>query len=337
MKYGKWILTIVFAVFIFGIVKPVDAADVRGRLFVEIKDSKGKPLKDVKITLVSEVSESKTYEMETDKKGKAMIVGLDPDFYLVTCVKEGFQNLSGKVKLRPGVNVREEWTMKTEEEAKAEAIQKALDNMTEEERNKVFAEEAYNKGLNALESTDPNHLEEAQKQFEEAIKLNPEIHYFAYLVLGQIAFNAHDVDKAQTYLLKAKELDTDKAAVGDIGSMLGATFMLQENSEKAKEIWSEAVAIAPNPNVLYNLAGIEVRAGNLDEAMKWLVISVEKFPDDMNSLQLLGDIYIQKNDYPKALEMYQKLQTAMEAKEGIAPETLKEVQDTVKLLKETVK
>lgn len=335
MKNGKWMMAMIVAVLAISLVIPAGAADVRGRLFVKIVNSEGKPVEGVVVTLVSEVSESKTYTMDpTDKKGKTMIVGLDPDHYKVTCVKDGFQELQKTTKLRPGVNVKEEWTLLTPEEAKAEAIAKAKEKMSEEELKKYDAMDAHNRGVTALEA---NNMEEAKMEFEKSIELDPDVSFFGYLVLGQIAFNAHDVEKAQNYLLTAKEKDTEKAAVADIGSLLGATYMIQEKPDMAKAIWTELVQTNPNQMVLYNLAGIEVRAGNLDEAMKWLSMSIENFPDDVDSLRLLGDIYIQKNDYPKATEMYEKLLTAMKTKEGITPEALKEVEDTVKLLKETVK
>lgn len=336
MMLKKWNLMLLLMIVATMVVVPSKAADTKGRLFVTIHDTQDKPLEDVKVTLTSTVSAEKTYVIKTDEKGKAMIVGLDPDMYNVKAEKDGYQFLEGPVKLRPGVNVKHEWTMKTLEEAKEEAIEQRLNEMTEEERNHVFSEEAHNAGVEAFQAGD---MDTAKAKFLEAIELDKDIHYFDYLILGQMAFNEKDVETAQKYLMKAKELDSGNEAIGDIGSILGATYMVQENYDKAREVWAEQVEIQPDPMVLYNLASIEIRSNKLDDALKWLKVSYETFPDEpsnMNAIQLLGDVYIQKNNYPEALNVYKHLQKLMEASENVPAETLKEIKDTVKLLEETV-
>ncbi|HPQ39543.1 MAG TPA: carboxypeptidase regulatory-like domain-containing protein [bacterium] len=299
MTLKKWSLMVLLIGVALMMVLPARAADTKGRLFVTIHDSQKKPLEGVKITLTSTVSAEKEYVIETDEKGKAMIVGLDPDMYNVKAEKEGYQFIEGPVKLRPGVNVKHEWTLKTIEEAKQEAIDKKLQEMTEEERNHVFSEEAHNAGVEAFQAGD---MDTAKEKFAEAIKLDENIHYFDYLILGQLAFNQKDVETAQKYLMKAKELDTGNEAIGDIGAILGATYMVQEDYARAREIWAEQVEIQPDPTVLYNLASIEIRSDKIEDALKWLKMSYEKFPDEpsnMNAIRLLGDVYIQMNNYPK--------------------------------------
>ena len=253
--------------------------------------------------------------------------------YDIRCEKDGYQPLEGAIKLRPGVNVEESWVMRTLEEAKAEAREKALESMSEEERNRILAEEKHNEGISAYEQGD---MEKARTLFEQAIKIDPNVHYLTHLILGQMQFNEHNAEKALTYFQKAYELDKDKEAVADIASMLGATYMILEKPDKAKEMWMEEIEHEPRPLILYNLAGVEVRAGNLDDAVKWLSLSVEKFPDFTDSIRLLGDVYINKSDYPKALEMYEKLENIMESQEDVSQEELAFIKDTVLLLKETV-
>ncbi|MBN1295366.1 carboxypeptidase regulatory-like domain-containing protein [bacterium] len=327
---------LVFMMVIVGMICAVvaQAADTKGRYFVTIHDSQKNPLVGVTVTLTSVESAEKHYSIETNESGKALIVGLDPDMYKLKVDKEGYQYLEGTVKLRPGVNVKHEYTMLTIEEARDKAIQDKLDNMTEEERNNLFAKDAHNAGVKAYQNND---LDTAEAELTKAISLNPNVHYVDYLILGQIAFNNRELADAQKYLSKAKELDVNKEAIADISTLLGATYMIQENTDKAREIWSEQMQTAPDPTVLHSLASIEVRAKDLDTAIKWLTLSCEKFPDYTDCIQLLGDIYIQKENYPEALNAYKKLQEKLETRTDIAPETLKEVKDTVKLLEETVK
>ncbi len=330
----KCTLALLSILLVVGNVAPIHASRTQGRFFLEIKDSGGKPIKDVLITLVSKVTETRTYKLDpTDKKGKTKIVGIEPEEYHIRCEKDGYQPLEGSIKLRPGVNVEESWVMRTLDEAKAEAREKALESMTEEERNRILAEEKHNEGITAYQQGD---MEKARILFEQAIKIDPNVHYLTHLILGQMLFNEHDAEKALAYFQKAYELDKEKAAVADIASMLGATYMILDKPDKAKEVWMEEIEHEPRPIVLYNLAGIEVRAGDLDAAVKWLAMSVEKFPDFADSIRLLGDVYINKNDYPKALEMYEKLEKIMESQENVSQEELAFIKDTVVLLKETV-
>lgn len=334
MKSGKLLLVILSVMIVTGVLSPVYATRTQGRFFVEIKDGNGKPIKNVNVTLVSQVTETRTYNLvPTDKKGKTRIVGVEPEMYNIRCEKEGYQPLEGVIKLRPGVNVEESWVMRTLEEAKADAREKALKSMTEEERNRILAEEKHNEGLVAYEQDD---MKKAQSLFEEAIEIDPDVHYLTHLILGQIAFEEHNAEKALAYFQKAYELDSEKEAIADITSMLGATYMILEKPDKAREMWMEEIEHEPRPLVLYNLAGLEVRENDLDAAVKWLSMSVEKFPEFFDSIRLLGDVYINKDDYAKALEMYEKLEKILEAQENISQEELTFIKDTVVLLKETV-
>jgi tetratricopeptide (TPR) repeat protein len=332
MKTGQKIL-LAFVVFaMVGSVATVFGARSLGRLFVTIKDTDGKPMQDVKITMVSSVTAVRSYELEpTDKRGRTRITGLEPEAYNMTIEKEGYETRELTVSLRPGVNMREEYTLMTEEEAYEERREKVLGEMTEEERNRVLAEEAHNKGLEELDRGD---LDAAKKQFEKAIELNPDIHYATYLVLGQMAFDDQDVENAYKYLSKAYEMDEYKEGIADIGSLLGATYMIKGDLENAKKIWTEEIKYELNPLVLFNLAGLEVREGDLDAAAEWLKKSVENFPDHFDSLRLLGDIYINQGDYPNALKMYEKMEKLLEGYDDVPEEQMKDTRDTVKLLRE---
>ncbi len=311
---------------------PVHGGRTQGRLFVTIRDTDGKPLQGVDIELISTITATRTYQLDpTDRRGRTSIVGLEPESYTIRCTKEGYQPLEGTVTLRPGVNVREEWTMRTLEEAKKEAREQFLEDMTEEERNRLLAEEAHNQGLEELQR---DNLDEAKRLFEKAIKLDPEIHYLTYLILGQMAFDDHDAENAHKYLRKAYELDEDKESIADIGSLLGATYMIKGDLENAKKIWKEEVEHELNPLVLFNLAGIEVREGDLAAAAEWLEKSVENFPDHFDSVRLLGDIYINQGDYANALKMYEKMETILESFEDVPEEQMQDTRDTIQLLRE---
>lgn len=334
MKFKSAQLTLILLAVCLLFTSVGQSADTKGRFFLTLKDSDGKIIKGATVTLTSKVSSSKKYTLETNKKGKALIVGIDPDMYTLRVEKEGYQFLEGDIKLRAGVNVKREETMLTMEEAKEQAIQEQLDNMTEEERNAMYAGEAHNRGYEAYVAGD---METAVTEFKKAIELNPDVHYFDYLIVGQDAFNKKDFTAAQSALNKALELDIEQASLRDIGSLLGATYMMQEDTENAKKIWMMQSENAPDPMVLYNLASIEIKEDDMDGAIKWLKMSCEKFPEATDCIQLLGDVYIQKDNMPEALKAYKKLQEALQKNPEADAAVLKEVNDTVKILEETVK
>lgn len=306
-------------------------ADIKGRLVVSIKTEDEKPLEGVLIVLQSVEFESMRYEITTDDAGKATINGIDPIDYKILATKEGYQELAGNVKLRAGVKVKQDWTMLTIERAKAKHIEEQLSKMTEEERNKMYANDEHNAGIKAYEAGD-NAAAEAH--LKKAIELFPGISYLDYLLLGQFAFNAHKVDETITYLTKAKELDTEGQSKLDIHRLLGASYMIKQDYANAKAVWSELAAVIPDATVLFNLANIEIKDKNFTEAIKWLEICREKNPEYGDGLALLGDIYIQEKNMTKALEVYTQYQAVLEKNPQASPEQLKNAKDTVTLLKE---
>ncbi|MBN1552114.1 tetratricopeptide repeat protein [bacterium] len=310
------------------------AADTRGRLSVKIVDSNDKPLKDVKITLQSKEAESLHYEITTDKKGKAVKIGMDPHLFYVKAEKEGYQNREGELKLRPGVWVKQKWVMLTIPEAKETAVQQALDEMTDEERAVIAAEDEINKGLEAYQKDD---VETAKQHFLSAIEKAPDASHYPYLFLGQFAFNDRNVDEAITYLEKAYTHDTEKQNLQDICTMLGASFMIKEDLTNAKKYWSQVCETADNPQILYNLANIEIHNGKMTDAIAWLEKARGKFPEYTDGLQLLGDIYLQEQNYAKALEVYEQLATVMEKSSSADSEKLKMARDTITALREQLK
>jgi tetratricopeptide (TPR) repeat protein len=318
-----------------GLISTVSAADVKGRLKVLVRDVDKKPIEGVKITLTSMQTSAKTYTIVTNEKGKASIAGIDPDFYKVRAEKEGYQYLEGRVKLRPGIKVKETWTMLTEEQAKATAIAATITAMPEEQRKELAAKDLHNEGIKAYGNGD---IKTAREKFKKAVEMDPNVSYIDYLLLGQFAFNEKNVDEALPYLEKARELDKDHAdKEGNILTLLGACYMIKQNYPKVKDVWGELVQFQPKPDILYNLANLEIKDKNYDEAIRWLEMCRSKNPDFAEGLSLLGDLYIQQKNYDKGLEVYREYVALLEKTPGTKAEDLKKAKDTVKLLEEMKK
>ena len=306
-------------------------ADVKGRFLVTISNAKDKPLKDVVITLKSTESSGVEYKITSDKKGKASLAGVDPIMYDIIAEKEGYQHLEGQVKLRAGVKVKLTWTMQTLEDAKATAVQNALDEMSPEERARLKAKDEHNAGYDAYEAND---IESAKKHFLAAIESDPDVSYLDYLLLGQFAFNDKEIDTAIKYLIKARDMDTDKTDIMNTNRILGASYMVKGDYENAKKYWSEFAETSSDPMVLYNLANIEIHYKDWDNAIAWLEKCRAANPEYVEGLYLLGDLYIQQKQLTKALVVYKEYLALLQNQESPDAEKLKNAKDTVKLLKE---
>ncbi|MBN1355281.1 carboxypeptidase regulatory-like domain-containing protein [bacterium] len=309
------------------------SADIKGRLVVEITDTKGDPIEGVTITLSSKEVAGIEYTITTSGKGKATLNGVDPVMYRVKAEKEGYQYLEGDIKLRAGIRVRHKWEMLTIEEARQQAHDEAWDKLSEEEKNRILAQEAHNAGVTAYQAGD---IELARQKFTEAIGLDSNVSPLDYLLLGQFAFSDHDTAKTKEYLLKARELDTAQDFKADTNRILGACYMIEKDYEKARTAWSELVETQPDPMIYYNLANIEIHYDHFDGAIAWLEKCRKAFPGSQDALNLLGDIYIQKKDYVKGLEIYTEFLTELKKDEAADAEKLKMAEDTVKLLTEMV-
>jgi tetratricopeptide (TPR) repeat protein len=338
-------IQILFALLVtitFSIFTDVTKADTRGKFFLEVVDSQQKPLEGVKATLISKESESKTYSLTTNNKGKASLAGVDPDIYLLKLEKTGYQVLEGEIKLRVGIKVVDKEVLKTEAEVMTEAKATALAQKSPEEIAKMNASTAHNEGLKAFEE---GNLELAKTKFEEAIKIYPDISYADYMLLGQIAFNEKNTDLAIQHLEKARSLDSEGKRKIDLDRLLGACYYIKEDLKKetekdftkVREMWGDMVQTSPEPDILYNLANIEIHDKNLDDAIKWLKICEQNNPEYLDGLTLLGDIYLQKKSLNEGLSVYKKVEALLEKNPNADPNALKNAKDTVKSLQDALK
>ncbi len=310
-------------------------ADVKGRFRVKVvSKTTGEPIPGVKITLTNKESPKLKYTIETNKKGVATINGIDPVLYLAKAEKEGYQYLEGNVKLRAGIKVKEKWEMLTIEEAKKAAHDAAWNKLSQEEKNKILAKDEHNAGVKAYQA---NNIAEAKEHFLKAISLDPEVSPLDYLLLGEFAFNDRNADDTIKYLTKAKELDVNGDSFVDIARLLGASYMIKKDNSKARDIWSQLVAKKPEANIYYNLANIEIAEKNFDGAIKWLEACRKDFPDNGDSLSLLGDIYLQQQQFPKALEVYKAYLAVLQKDANPDPEKVKMAKDTINVLQEQMR
>ena len=114
-----------------------------------------------------------------------------------------------------------------------------------------------------------------------------------------------DYDKALELFVRAGELGCYKAC-NSVGHAYENGRGVEMDKKKANHHYKLA-AIRGNVNARYNLGNIEVRAGNINRALKHFMIAVECGHE--NSLKKIQKFYTNghatKDDYAKALRAYQ--------------------------------
>ena len=93
-----------------------------------------------------------------------------------------------------------------------------------------------------------NHLPEALKLIEKAIKLSPGDPYIIDS-LGWVHYRMGNLNKGIIYLKKAFQIKSDP----EIAAHLGEVLWMQGTKEDAKEIWRSTIRDYPDNEVLLNI------------------------------------------------------------------------------------
>jgi len=124
-----------------------------------------------------------------------------------------------------------------------------------------------------------------------------------------------DYDKALECWHRAAELSYVKAYL-NIGYFYEMGLGVEVDRKKAENYY-ELAAIGGNVTARFNLAIIEARAGNFKRALKHHMIAIKGGEEDsLKSIQLLyEDGYATKEDYMKALQLYQMYLAEIKSKQ----------------------
>lgn len=248
-------------------------ADPTGRIRGVVKDTDGKPIEKVTITIEATGEKPAKYTATTNAKGEYVHIGIQSNDYRVTPSKEGYAPVeyayvdlhiapSDKpaevnFKMQPAAAQKKDEAKSTPSEAQQglammeagkfdEAIasfQKAL------ETNPTSAPLQFNLAV-AYERKD--QMADARKHFEEAIKINPSFGE-AYLALGNGYMREQNFDGAVQSLAKAVELmPTNYNAAYNLGACLSNTGKYAE----AESAFRKAVQISPNEPVAHYQLGM---------------------------------------------------------------------------------
>jgi len=143
---------------------------------------------------------------------------------------------------------------------------------------------------------------QASLYLEKAVGINPD-DLFARYYLGYCYARLKRVDDA---ISQYEFILTKREKFEDVYFCLGNLYYEKKDLEKACYFYLKELKANPeNPHALFNLATIYFEKGNLDKAESTLKKFLE-IPNDYSAHTLMGDIYMKKGIYDKAIEEYEK-------------------------------
>ena len=147
-------------------------------------------------------------------------------------------------------------------------------------------------------------LDDAVKQFEEIIKINPESTE-AYVLKGQIDIMQKNYESAEKSFLKAIECGEDDFS---IYISLAQLYITTDRNEKAIPMLEEALKLKPdNPIILFQAGMLYVKSGNHKKALEVMEKASTLKPEWIELHMAIAKLYETVKDYDNAISKYNEV------------------------------
>lgn len=272
----------------------------RGRVTGKVVDQNNRPVEGARIVAQSLTALTTKLEAKTDGKGGFIVGGMGTGLWRFTAAKSGYQDAVQDVdvhQLRPNPPLVLVLADLAAAGPTDKARQEAEDDLTR--GNQLLAAEKY---------------AEARELLEEFLKDHPDA-YQVRLQIGMCSLKLGETDRAETELkalldaiaAKSGSYDKEPASAVQALSGLGEAAVRRGDMEAAMARFREALAISPTSElVAYNVAEILFANQKTDEAIQYYLMAIEIKKDWPKPYNRLGIAYLNKGDYPKALEYLRK-------------------------------
>jgi tetratricopeptide (TPR) repeat protein len=285
--------------------------------FGQVVDTQKNPLPGVAIFL-RDIVTSRSYSLKTDKKGGFKFAGLPHGVYKVTFNKDGYatkedewkfetpQDILQKVKIPPVTLV-------------SQAQVREVETMKEMQAEVKVAAEKMRLG----------NFDDALAMTRKVLEKDPKDANALYLT-GLIYVKKKMWAEAVPPLLEVTELSPKFPAAY---YQLGFSYQQLKETEKALLLYTKAMELDPaNPDAAYNSGLILFGFNRVDEALAMFEKAIALKTDDAEFLEMAGRCYINKADFPRALEYLEKAKSA-----STDPDKVKFLDDFIAKLKEQIK
>lgn len=286
-------------------------------LYGKVLDTQKNPVEGVQIDLRDEVT-SRSYNMKTKKGGEFKFAGLPHGVYQVIFSKEGF------------ATKQDEWRFETPQDTMQKVEIPAVILVSQSQAEEVQRLKEVEAGIK--ESADmirQGDLDGAIAQLKGMLDKNPKDANALYLI-GMAYSKKRMFPEATGAFLQVAEMAPKFAAAFH---QLGVSYQGQDEPDKALEAYKRALDLDPaNADAFYNSGLILFKQSRVDEALVQFEKAVVLKPDDPAFLEMAGRCYINKADYPKAIEYLERAKTGTND-----PERTKFLDELIAMLKTQIK
>jgi tetratricopeptide (TPR) repeat protein len=317
MRRSPLILTSLVILCLAGLTAPARAQYREYYISGKVVDTQKQPVDGAVIEL-RDVNTSRSYTIETNKKGEFKLVGLPHGVYKVTITKEGFAVKTDEWKFESPqekmvkVEVPEVTLVAQSVIAKAEELKEAEAEIKEAAR--------------LLQQGD---VDGAEAILSETLAKNPKDANALYL-MGICRIKKKDYAAAVASLT---EVTKENPNFPGAYIQLGICYQDQGDREKALEYYQKAMDLDPeSPDVLYDNGLMLFELNRIPEALPLFEKALSFRPDDPAILEMAGRCYINQADYPKAVEYLEKAKALY-----TDPDKIKFLDDLIAKIKELIK
>jgi len=270
----------------------------KGRVNGIVVDGNGQPLEGVLIVVESLKYKTKL-QGYSDNKGNFAVAGMGTGFWRVTASKKGYSSSSVNMNIRQ-LRRNPPITFTLQKMTGFQAL------MSDEESFELF-----DKGNLLIKE---EKYDEAMALFEEFLTKYPEI-YQAHLNIGTCYMKKGELDKAEEEfkLVLDKTLENhgdyknDPQASLRAFTGLGEIYLRKEDFEASQKYFTQALDISPEDEVAaYNVGEVFFSNQRIDDAIKYFELAIQIKKDWSKPYLKLGYAYLNKGDFNKALENFNK-------------------------------
>jgi len=255
------------------------------------------PVASAKVVLTYMKNQSIQRETKTSKKGDWAFIGLGSGFWRITVTAEGYQPLIKNVEVSQiELNPKEILVMKKLEKVDPSAIKDEASLAFIDRANQLFSEKNYDEALTIL---------------QQLLEKNPNT-YQIHILIGDCYREKGDFDKAiESYERGIEEARKDekmgKEIIAKALAGIGDCYFRRGDFETAQSFFKQSIDTYPeNETLAYNVGEIYFSSQKLDEAIQYFTIATQIKPDWPAPYYKLGLVSLNKADYQKARDNFQK-------------------------------
>jgi tetratricopeptide (TPR) repeat protein len=273
----------------------------RGRIAGQVVDGTGVPIAEAKVVAESLQGHTKLDTL-TDNKGHFAIAGLGSGTWRVTAGKDGYAYTSCEIRvvqLKSGPPI----VLTIQKLSGAQGLQSDQAGLSLVDKGNALLDQGNYDGAIAL-------FTEFQRKYPDVYQTRLNI-ATAYLKKG-------DLDKAEVefkgildrVLQVRGDYKNDQTTSIRALSGLGELAVKKGDMAAAQKYFSDALAISPEDEAAaYNVGEMLFSNQKSDEAIKYLELAIKIKKDWSKPYYKLGFVYLNKGDYAKSLEYFNKFIT----------------------------